>query len=247
MRKSLGIALVAMALCLLICPPARPQTGAVTSAVNRLPDGHVNLVVANTYHAPITAMVLVVQGARIGGPGHFVTTRYLDTLLNPWRDKALEPGESRTFGFGGSHPGPSVFTYNPQLTAAVFEDGTSFGDPQVVNDIIQARKIFFEELGKAITLLQEVQTSGLSENDVLQRAAELGKSEMPQAPTVEERRAVDNVWGTVRANLQQSRPNVSLSQSAQSLAGMFLGLRQGLISSKPQVTPPGATVNPTVQ
>lgn len=219
--------------------PCRPAD-LVTTAIKQLADGRAELTITNNHQSPITAFVVLIQDALPTG-AHGLTTYYEDNLLNPWHDKPIPPAGTRTIRFGG--PGSNLMKQDFKLNAAIFEDGTTFGESAAVDGILAGRRTFSEKLGKAIALLQDGLAGKISRGELVQRATEMERSELPPNPRVEERRAVGNVFGTLRANLQNSPPDAPPDQSMRTVLRMFLSLRQAVLSSKPEVAPKGTGVN----
>jgi len=220
------------------------QEAPVVMSVNRPPDGSVTVQIANHHQAALTAYVLEVDREPVAANGpHGRGILYFDSLINPWQNKSFAPGETRTIRVAGPSRGPTPWQITPTLKAAVFEDGTTFGDSDTVALVIAARKMFFEELGKAISLIQTAKAQGMSREELIREATRQQQADLAGAQEPEEKRAVANPWGTLRTNLKRDA-SLPLENAEEAVLQMFMRLRQGLIQAKPSVAPQGATVNP---
>lgn len=220
------------------------QEAPVAIIINHVPDGSVVVQITNRHQGALTAYLLEVGRTPSTANGQRIqTTIYFDSLLNPWQNKTFSPGETRSVRVAGPSRGSTHWQIDPQLKAAVFEDGVTFGDNDSVARVMAARKMFFEELGKAISLIQSARASGMSRDEVIREATQEEQVDLAGAQEPELKRAVANPWGTLQMNLQRNStpPPETVEET---VLRMFMRLRQNLILAKPTVTPPGATVNP---
>ncbi len=241
MKRTLGWTAGCILFAAALCPAQKPP---LSADVSRGADGSVAVLITNHYPSPITEYIIVVERAASTGEGpQLKTTLYLDSLQNPWHDQTIAPGSARTVIVAGPQRGKVVWRVAPELKAAIFEDGSTFGAPGYVARVIAARKMFFHELGMAIALIQSAQSSHMGRSELIREAAQQQQTDMTGARGPEQMRAVSNPWATLRANLQRN-PSLATGAVEADLVRMFTRLRQSLILAKPPVVPARATVNP---
>lgn len=220
------------------------QEAPVATIINHVPDGSVAVQITNRRQGALTAYLLEVARTPSTANGQRIqTTIYFDSLLNPWQNKTFAPGETRSVRVAGPSRGSTRWQTDPQLKAAVFDDGVTFGDSNSVARVMAARKMFFEELGKAISLIQSARASGMSRDEVIREATQEEQADLADAQKPELKLAVANPWGTLQLNLQRNS-TLPPETVEETVLRMFMRLRQNLILAKPTVTPTGATVNP---
>lgn len=114
-----------------------------------LPDGCRNLVIANHSNKTITAFACHVT-FRIGsGPEH-VWDEFQDNVLFPG-ERAIAPGEVRSMPAGPESRQTVISTAD--FRAAVFDDGSAFGDPAWVARIRDRRLLVIQMLDAQIAEL----------------------------------------------------------------------------------------------
>jgi hypothetical protein len=114
--------------------------------------------------------------------GHVGTSvRYFDSVVNVDRDKQLTSYQTYTFNFFG--PKPADVKKEVALKAALFADGSNFGDSEWVARLIAGRNAFLHDIEDAVKILQSARTSGESREQLIQ-AAENARGDA--LPAVEE-------------------------------------------------------------
>jgi hypothetical protein len=182
-------------------------------------DGSTSMVLHNNSSHTVTAVIFTADlyqkiGSRMGVAG---TWRCLDSRANSWR--ALPPGDSRQIG--GGRPGTVPVA---QLRAALFDDGTAFGDPVWSQRILQRRGALAQVLGAILIRMdQALADSSLIAGMIAQCQATMDASKaqrpLPGGPnnwpnemvndanqlTVSWNKfVIDNVIGTARQSASQT-------------------------------------------
>ncbi len=155
--------------------PARaPDLPPAAAKLTRLSGGRVQLALTNGSQEPMTAFAVYIELTLPGvAAPHPHSIRIVDSVLNP-RDQEVMPGDTHRLTFGGVvGPGGVVSPPKVTLEAAVFADGSTFGDPSWVQRIIADRKTAYQNIGVAIRELQSAQASGETRQQLVARFAAL--------------------------------------------------------------------------
>jgi hypothetical protein len=117
--------------------------------------------IVNNHTVPIEACFLTIKypSGQRGGIGPI----FYDTHAHR-RDKPILPGQSQQFTLG---PLQDQQTPAPTLQAVIFADGSTWGDPDRVQQILRARKILSDRLEKMMTLLQTLISQKASRDQAL--------------------------------------------------------------------------------
>ncbi len=149
-RKVATSASCAGALCLTLlagalCASAQaPGKQTLRSTARTLPNGDFVLRVENLSHMPVTALVAVAKGTLPNGK-HFGATRILDSVVNSEYQHSVGRDQVYTFEFWGRVPvrrlngQPVPVTKQAELKAAIFADGTTWGDPVWIAGLLRRR------------------------------------------------------------------------------------------------------------
>ena len=126
-----------------------------------LPDGRRNLVISNHSDKTITAFAYQFHLQLIvPGKGPFreeVRDEFKDSVLYRM-EPAIGPGKQTSLPIGSGHaPGEQVVNSPVEFKAAVFDDGSSFGDPAWVVRIRDRRVIVIETFDSQIAFLRAAQ------------------------------------------------------------------------------------------
>lgn len=213
-----------------------------------LPDGYVEIAITNHSKQPITALVLTSEHfPLVNTVKHFTTIRWVDSIFS-LTDRPLMPNDTQAFKYGGPNPGPDRMRVEIKLEAAIFEDGSTFGDPTWIERLTEGRRFLYEHLGTALKVLQAAQQTGDSREQLIQAFGEREQTRLAAARSREDERAIRTVFGTVRANLEQgTAPGgtpIAVDRTIQAVIQQFLQRRQRLLASKPAVAQQGESVNP---
>ncbi len=123
--------------------PSLAQTAPIEAGVLKQADGRVVLTIRNlSPHSAITAYLYKTQEL------HGIGWGYRDAAIEP-RSQPIPPDQQITQDFGsGAQPVEVMFL------AAVWKDGTRFGDPMWVNRLLEHRNVIGQHLLKATLMVQ---------------------------------------------------------------------------------------------
>jgi hypothetical protein len=159
---------------------ARAQDPPISGYTVTLRDGKRKFLITNHSLSPVTAYIITgehVRGQQITYKDSVINAPVLPPLkpgesrmVNDLPDlRPLMPGETRTETIGGVMRG-GVMTWNEeQLRAALFKDGTTFGDDGWVQLIVAIRRGYYNNLVIAIGMLEEAQQAGATGDDLKQQ------------------------------------------------------------------------------
>ena len=109
----------------------------LSTAVNELGDGRSQVTITNTSGVPLEAFVATWITPEPSG-GHRSSSIYNDALLQ-FRVKRVPPGAPTTFVVGGADT-------QIQVQAGIFQDGSTYGDPQWIEGIRKHRVYYLQAL-----------------------------------------------------------------------------------------------------
>jgi hypothetical protein len=139
------------------CQSAPGQTRLEVEANVILPDGRRSLVVTNHGERTVTAFAYEyrVSVQDLKPVREQVRGEFKDSALYP-SDPVIEPGKDAAVAVGVlPAAGQRVLNSPPELRAAVFDDGSSFGDPSWVARIRDRRLVMIETLDAEIEVLAD--------------------------------------------------------------------------------------------
>ncbi len=168
------------------------------ATVEDLPDGQTLFTVQNRSTQPITA--LAVEGTRTMLPpkkGSGRVVRYFDSVANLGHDSELGPYQSHTFIIFGKSPSPSEASRDVELKAALFADGTSYGDPAWVNKLEDGRKFLSHCLGNVSQRLNAALAAGEPSQTLVGELRQEETVQMKDAGSLDERVIANRVYETV--------------------------------------------------
>lgn len=210
--------ILVLAAAMSLAPGVRAQEQILTTEFRRLPDGRGELAVTNNSEGPmVTAFVILRQSFRPGRNQPIARgLDFRDVLFTPEQHNfadAIMPLETRRFRSGALS---QEIRNEIELKAAVFSDGTTWGDPEWVQRILKCRHYLYDDLGLAIEKIKAALDAG-APIELLRQEFEQLRDSTPRPGRdfehFEEAQAAGNVFGTVLGNLPQS------STSAQELKG----------------------------
>ncbi len=245
-------------LVLLFVPPSPAQSPPVTLAVRTFRYGAQMLAVTNNSSQPLTGLALrcPARATPRDPRGPEINTSWDDsawnsafgTLRNPWHVAiggwhlyAIQPGQTKPLLFDKEavaaclRPGMSV---QKLFGAAIFADGSSAGDEQLVQGILHRRKLAYHSIETAIQMLNVALESNESRSEAIRSIRELQKA--PGCCATRDEWAVsDRVFGLVDQDLRLSKRvddnDVPPAQAIDDILGILQGWRKRLLASKPVI------------
>ncbi len=149
----------------LVAPLGSAQGPPLTTRLAPLPAGRVQLTITNNSQQPITAFAIYT----VFGP-QARSIRIVDSLINRGFDREVMPGDTQRFVFGGVvRLGVAVPPQKITLEAAVFADGSTFGDPQWIQAITRNRKTVYQNYATALRELQSARASKQTRGQIVGR------------------------------------------------------------------------------
>jgi hypothetical protein len=122
---------------------------------------HPKIEVSNSAAIPIEALLVTVDPSRSGGHANRI---YYDSRINFRHQFPIQAGQSGELPLPHPVGGP---TPTAELRAAVFADGTTFGDEEWVKELLRRRQIMADRLQEVVTLLQRISDQHLSKEQAV--------------------------------------------------------------------------------
>ena len=166
----------------------------ITATPEFLPDGHVRLHIENRSRKAITALAAVGTRTPIRPGRHETSVRYFDSVLDPLLEKDLLPGQTYAFTFFGPNPPPETMRRKVTLKAALFGDGSVWGEPEWVQRLLLRRTTAETHINNGLQILATARASGITREAIVRQAEEMSKSSYDSASTVEEKQMVQQVY-----------------------------------------------------
>jgi hypothetical protein len=200
------------------------------------------LAITNKSRTPITAWVATTEtdlpGARHNPMGIGIRSSDSVPRDNP-NDPQIVPRDTHRVILGNKT--------RVDFRAAVFSDGSVFGDPDWVKRIIQNRRQVCQATATALQKLRAARETGTAREQLVREFRELERQEQEQE--IRSRRAVAGpvrlmlsrlgVYGTVAANLERSQAESNahtLSDDIDRLQSMMLDIGNRLLVSRPPIS-----------
>jgi hypothetical protein len=200
------------------------------------------LAITNKSRTPITAWVATTETDVPGAPHHppAMGIRSSDSVPrdNP-NDSQILPRDTHRVILGNKT--------RVDFKAAVFSDGSVFGDPEWVKRIIQNRRQIYQATAIALRKLRAAKEAGTPREQLVREFRELERQEREQ--DIRSRRALTGppslplsrlgVYGTVAANLERSQAEGNadtLSRDIDHLESMMLEIGNQLLVSRPPIS-----------
>lgn len=181
------------------------QDPRMKATVEDLPNGQTLFTIQNRSAQPITALAVVGTRAMLPpkrGSGKVV--RYFDSVANLGHDSELGPYQSHTFIIFGKSPSPSEASRDVELKAALFADGSSYGDPAWVNKLEDGRKFLSDCVGNLSQKLNAALASGEPSQTLVAELNEEEALKMKSAASLDERVIANRLYGSVTHYLSAS-------------------------------------------
>lgn len=239
--------LVGLLLTVLCAPWALAQDTRIATTTELLPDGHVRFVVTNRSAQPITALYVRAEGTSLAsGTPQIVSHRFFDSVINVFNGRDLAPQYDKVFILAGPSPGPSKVRTDPTLVAALFSDGSSWGDQAYVQRLIDRRKFMLQYVSSALKTLQDAAAAGETREQLTQRFQTLRGAASSTVRGRDERPFALGVYDEVLDNLAMdtsSAGGLPLSQRLAALMNQLLRRQRKLLMSKPLIAPSAENVS----
>jgi len=211
----------------------------ITTTSEVLPDGHVRFQIENRSRVPITALAVVGIRTPIKPGRHETSVRYFDSVLDPLFEKDLMPGQTYSFTLFGPNPPPDTMRREVTLKAALFADGTIWGDAEWTQRLLLRRSSAEGYINNGLQLLTAARTSGSTREAAIKEAEDALKVNYDSASTVEEKQMVQQVYREMILFLQGSTRNdgaaISQEDSMTAAANHLMARAHRLTSAKKSV------------
>jgi len=192
-------------LLLCICTDVLAQGTPLRYEATALPDGHVKLSVVNQSNSPVTALAVVGVRSLLGSNQVDRSVRFFDSLLDPFGPAELATGQSYTFVlFGPNPPLDKLRTRTATLEAALFADGSAWGDPKWIETLKQRREVARVSAQAALSVLIQAKTDGASPAQVLQRLNASQSAQLRELHTTAERQMVELTLSETKQLIEHS-------------------------------------------
>lgn len=242
---SLGLLLAAA----LAGPLCRAQSAPLTTGITTLPGGRVQLAITNNSAVPVTAFAVYIEWTLPGGGPKAHSVRIVDSVINYPRDREIMPGDTQRFVFGGVMRMSDRAVSPPRITfeAAVFADGSTFGDPGWAQRIVQDRENVYENAGRAIQELLSARDSIETRKELISRFDALRDQVLHSAlyqgivgryQGIIATLPFDNVLTNLQHAVVAGRGLAPMDTLTPILIAQLRKTRQRLYASKPSVTSP---------
>src|SRR5437879_13617837 len=159
LAASLALAVMTGAVVYHLAFAARLQE--IGTNIEMLSDGHVRLNVINTTNLPISALAAVGTRTLLAKPATDRSVRFFDSVLNPFGPRELGPGKTYTFNFFGPNPPPDQLKRDVQLRAAIFADGSTWGDQEWITTLLLRRSSAHLYNAKILKTIEQTTSAGL--------------------------------------------------------------------------------------
>lgn len=234
---TLFLAVAAVVLLVRRTAAAKQREQQISSSVETFADGHIRLGVVNTSGSPITALAAVGTRTLIAKPITVRSVRFFDSVLNPFGPKEIMPNGSYIFTFFGPNPPADQFTRDVQLKAAIFADGSTWGDAEWINILSLRRSSALKYSSEAMQIIETGSLDGSPREDLTRQLTQLQSDEMKAAKTTAEKQMADVVFANALLALQDTAQadggKVPLSESIARARSRLLVHINGLEASKP--------------
>lgn len=196
----------------------------------------------NNGNVPITATATISKHHGHGGSVDS-SVRVTDAVYQWPNDKPLAPAQTMTFNMGPSGP-PGHEPTEISLLAVVFADGTTEGDQEWVNLILDQRRRAFMDLANCLAILKESRAQKVDRGALLTRfqvlQAQNRANVSPRQPgsiAFFQRTAAERVASTVIGNLEiklvQNQTSEESKKAVQSTIEFLQSWFNELQASKP--------------
>lgn len=167
------------------------------------PNGRLEVQVTNESHVPVTALLAVGTRTLRDTNRTDRSTRFFDVGLEPAGDP-LGSGKSFTFRFFGPQPPPeSLAVRSAELKAAIFADGSTWGDADSVQILLNRRRVAYECDADALKAAMDAKMQQSSSGALLNRLDELQNQHFSKAKSVAEKQMVEITFAESKEGVKE--------------------------------------------
>ena len=182
-------------------------TPSVVTATNELADGRVALTVRNISQMPIRACLVTDEHVNERGQIIAKGFHYYDSVTDPRTANPILPGQEKSFTYGGRGGTPPVV----KVVAAIYEDGTSYGDQDGVKLILERRKYILQVIEEALSILEAASRQHAEREQLIERFKVFGEEHTKTAPDYEHVLYAKGISDTVLGNLTRGQRGVDVA------------------------------------
>jgi hypothetical protein len=193
-----------------------------------IPAGTIQVAITNNYRQPVTAYVISREGQSPfevepgGEPEDFQD-------ITIWGDRAIMPGETGKARFREGMK-PIVFE------AALFADGTHYGDDCWAGRIVRHRRIQFRVAKGALAALEKGLEAEMSLEELIDFLAVSERDILPENASQEDRAVAVATFARVHRDLRLDPQQMTLIQRVEPVLEWLAPLLVRLETSKPAIT-----------
>jgi hypothetical protein len=218
--------------------PQDPQVGIqlVTAA-----DGSMKVSVTNRSELSVTALTISAERTDANGKPRPYSRIYFDSVTNANAYPEIRSQETRELKLGQAGPSANGENYTAKIEAAVFEDGSTFGDDAAVDVILHAREFAWRNLMAVLKTVDTAKAKTVSKDELLHQLDENQKTESDEARkghSFSSVRPASMAFNSFKINLNMGGSDPVPAKRIDQISVHLLDLRFRLASSKPQI--PGA-------
>lgn len=205
----------------------------VRTHVEALPGGQVALHVENISPRLVTALVVV--GKRVLSTGQSDTSvRFFDSVLSPVR-KPLRLGETTDFKLFGRDPSSVQVTRSVQVKGALFDDGTSWGDPNWTAVLVCRRAYVRDIVVKTLSEINDMAAGDVTRSDALAQLRLDRDNALQNARDIDQKQMADvvltNALATITEPVRADGSTVPLQESLRRAKEWLVPLRDRIDKS----------------
>ena len=171
--------------------------------------------ISNTSSHTVTAFLVIAKQFKADGRIAAEFHNYVDMFYN-FHDSPLLSGESRVIEYGSS--AALGHDDDVQLKAAVFDDGSTYGDKVWIDHILAKREILAQSLREISAMCAAMRSSGApTRGAIVEQFRHFEQDRNPLIPSIEEQMAVSQAAGNAIGLVTKSTVNGQLYKEDQAL------------------------------
>lgn len=174
-------------------------------SITSLPDGHVNLDVANVSNTAITALIAVGTRSLKNSRAVLQSVRVFDSVTDSLNERPLAGGARYRFVFFGPRPpAQKLRLRSVELKAALFANGSAWGDPTWIEKLTLRRKAAYSYENNALDILMDAKLHPEKVASLVERLKTAESESSVTARTVENRQIAHAVFGEATLLVQHA-------------------------------------------